>query len=59
MLGTLLEKPKSTWWEQVPTLVHAYNCTKSNATGFSLYYLMFGQKHVYQFIYSLEQTLLI
>ena len=44
MLGTLLEKPKSTWREQVPTLVHAYNCTKNNATGFSPYYLMFGWK---------------
>ena len=28
MLGTLLEKPKSTWREQVPTLVHAHNCTR-------------------------------
>ena len=28
MLGTLPEKPKSTWREQVPTLVHRYNCTK-------------------------------
>ena len=44
MLGTLPEKPKSTWREQVPTLVHAYNCTRNNATGFSPYYLMFGQK---------------
>ena len=44
MLGTLPEKPKSTWREQVPTLVHAYNCTRNNATGFSPYYLMFGRK---------------
>ena len=44
MLGTLPEKPKSTWREQVPTLVHAYNCPRINATGFSPYYLMFGQK---------------
>ena len=28
----------------VPTLVHAYNCTKSNVMEFSPYYLMFGQK---------------
>ena len=45
MLGTLPEKPKSTWREQVPTLVHSYNCTRNNATGFSPYYLMLGQKH--------------
>ena len=44
MLGTLPEKPKSTWREQVPTLVHAYNCTRNNATDFSPYYLMFGRK---------------
>ena len=44
MLGTLPKKPKSTWREQVPTLVHAYNCTRNSATGFSPYYLMFGCK---------------
>ena len=44
MLGTLPEKPKSTWREQVPMLVHTYNCTRNNANGFSPYYLMFGQK---------------
>ena len=44
ILGTLPEKRKSTWREHVPTLVHAYNCTRINATGFSPYYLMFGQK---------------
>ena len=44
MLGTLPEKPKCTWREQVPDLVHAYNCTRNHITGFSLYYLMFGRK---------------
>ena len=44
MLGTLPKNPKSTWREQVPTLVHAYNCTRNNATGFSPNYLMFGWK---------------
>ena len=44
MLCTLPKKPKSTWREQVPTLVHAYNCTRNNATGFSPYYLMFECK---------------
>ena len=33
MLGNLPEKPKSTRREQVPTLVHAYNCTRNNAMG--------------------------
>ena len=44
ILDTLPEKPKSTWREQLPTPVHAYNCTRNNVTDFSLYYLMFGQK---------------
>ena len=44
MLGTLPKKTKSTWREQVPTLVHAYNCTKNSSTGFSPYYLIFGCK---------------
>ena len=44
MLGTLPENPKSIWREQLPTLVHGYNCTRNNVTGFSPYYLMFGRK---------------
>ena len=44
MLGTFPKRPKSNWREQVPTLVHAYNCTRNHATGFSPYYLMFGCK---------------
>ena len=43
MLGTLPEKAKVTWPEQISTLVHAYNCTRSNATGFSPYFLMYGR----------------
>ena len=34
MLGTLPEKPKGTWREQVPTLVYAYICTRNNATDY-------------------------
>ena len=44
MLGTLPEKPKITWREEVPTLVHAYNCTRNSATDFTPHYLMFGRK---------------
>ena len=44
ILGTLQDKPKSTWREQVPTLVYAYKCTSNNTTAFSPYYLMFGWK---------------
>ena len=44
MLGILPEKPKGTWREQVPSLVHAYNCRRNNVTDFSPYYLIFGRK---------------
>ena len=44
MLGTLPENPKSTWREQVWTIVHTYSCKRNNATDFSPYYLMFGRQ---------------
>ena len=43
MLGTLDNSQKSDWKSYVPSLVHAYNCTRSDATGFSPYYIMFGR----------------
>ena len=42
MLGTLPRNAKQNWQEQVAALKHTYNCTQSNATGFSPYFLMFG-----------------
>ena len=41
MLGMLEREEKRKWTEWVPSLVHAYNCTKSTVTGFCPYYLMF------------------
>ena len=43
MLGTLPPDGKSDWVDKVNTLVLAYNSTHSVATGFSPYYLLFGQ----------------
>ena len=43
MIGTLPSEAKINWQEQIPTLVHTYNCSCSNATGFSPFYLMFGR----------------
>lgn len=44
MLGTLNNKDKSRWRDYVKPLVHAYNCTKHEATGFAPYELMFGRQ---------------
>ena len=44
MIGTLPEKLKINWPQHVSTLTHAYNCTRSNATGFSPYFLMYGRQ---------------
>lgn len=43
MLGTLENKQKSKWQEFVKPLVHAYNCTRIEVTGFTPYELMFGR----------------
>lgn len=43
MLGTLEAKQKSKWKDYVKPLVHAYNCTCNDTTGFTPYELMFGR----------------
>ncbi len=44
MLGTLNTTQKRQWSRYVSQLVHAYNSTKSDATGYSPYFLMFGRE---------------
>ncbi|XP_053274167.1 uncharacterized protein LOC128436464 [Pleuronectes platessa] len=44
MLGTLGCEKKKQWSKHVGYLVHAYNSTKCDATGYSPYFLMFGRE---------------
>ena len=41
MFGTLPEEFKVEWINHVNTLTYAYNCMRSNATGFIPYYLLY------------------
>lgn len=44
MLGTLDPDKRSRCSQHISHLVHAYNCTQNDATGFSPYFLMFGRE---------------
>ena len=44
MLGTLDVKKKNRWSQYIGHLVHSYNCTQNEATGYSPYFLMFGRE---------------
>ena len=46
MLGTLDNETKRKWTDYVPSLVHAYNCSKNSVTSFCPYYLMFGHEPI-------------
>ena len=47
MLGTLPTHAEKNLQEWMATLTHPYNCTVSSVTGFSHYFVMFGQTPKY------------
>lgn len=44
MLRTQKEKEKTNWKEHLSLVVHAYNCTRCEATRFPPHYLMFARQ---------------
>jgi len=44
MLACLTEEEKANWKDHVQYVVHAYNCTRHESTGFSPFHLMFRRK---------------
>ena len=45
MIGKLREDKKADWPSHLAEIMHAYNTTHSTVMGYSLHYLMFGQRH--------------
>lgn len=43
MLKTLTDKDKMNWKDSLNKLIFAYNCTRTEVTGFSLFYLLYGR----------------
>ncbi|XP_078798076.1 uncharacterized protein LOC111946953 isoform X1 [Oryzias latipes] len=43
MLRNLPEADKADWKSSLAKVVHSYNCTRSEATGYAPYYLLFGR----------------
>lgn len=43
MLRTLTQEQNSDWKRHLKNMVHAYNCSRNESTGYSPYFLVFGR----------------
>ena len=44
MIGTINPEEKLNWTTKIQTLTHAYNCTSSQTTGYSPFFLFYGRE---------------
>ena len=44
MIGTINPEEKTDWITKFQGLTHAYNCTSSQTTGYSLFFLFYGRE---------------
>ena len=59
MIGKVAADKKVQWEQHLPELLQVYNSARSEVTGYSPHYLMFGRCPIYQLIFISQQGVLM